>query len=501
MLGIGGLVRRLVTVARVPKSRGRGVAITGPQVTESGGDGIDQKLDQFFADHGRLSTNNSEFTKSPPGDYKTYLKISEHPTLKLATVKRKAPIKINPWGWRGADSGVPDSWVQWAKSTFDPLRSSILNIAFDAWTFGWSPSEIIRDAAWNVTGFKKLAQSRTEYLALEDGDIVGLRNIDANGNAVDLPIESCFVYVNDPIRGGPYGCSIYESARSSGVWWNWIQIAERNGRYICKIAGVIWVIYYPVGTSRNAAGVEYPNEWLARRLQADLALGGNIRIPNKYASMVSPGANAIETAATIGKALDKAGLSDWKVDCYHPEGADFTEGFIRDMQYFDENMVRSVELPDRSVLPSQRGQAGSHADSSMHDNTADMVSQLDYSNICQQFRAQVVDRSASAKFGAAAVGRILCEEPPLSVENSDSIIKILTAMATNADVGPELYAVMDVEAALDDIHFPVLDAARGTISARLLAVANQNRKIKQSLDQHEPPNGENGNRRIIQSEK
>lgn len=500
---IGGLMKRVLTVARPPRARGRGQPLTGPQPVSSDASTIEEKLAQFFQDHGRTATGNAEFSKSPSGSYETYERMAENPTLKLGLVKLSAPIKINPWGWEKADDDVPQQWIDWAKKTFDPLRDAGLNIAFDAWTYGWSAAEVVRTADWDIAEFKPLSPRSTQWLATPDGELVGLRNVDANGKEVDLPLENCFVYVHEKMRGGCYGRSIFESARASGVWWNYVQICEKNGRYICKIAGVIWAIYYPTGTSRNAVGVEYPNEWLARRIQQDLSAGGNIRIPNKYASMVSPGDNATQTAASIEKALKVAGLSDWKVECYHPEGADFTEGFIRDMQYHDELLVRSLGLPDRAVLPSQRGQAGSHNDSTMHDNTADMISQLKYSDICHQFRQQVVDPASAAKFGEGARNRIICAAPPLSVENSDTIIKMLTAIASNPDAGPELFAVMDVDAALDDVHFPVIAAARGTFAKRALDLANRRKQVQsQVVDPDRTAHNEGGgNGRIKQLEK
>lgn len=429
-----------------------GRAATGPQRT----DGIDGPM---RSDRGMKTITG--FDAAPPGTYETYRKIAHYPTVYTTLVKRYSPILSNGWGWRlrNKETGK-QKWIDEAKAQFDPIRIPLLKQTLYGVDYGWQPQETVFKAngkRWNVDDIKPLLVDNTSYLADDAGRIVGIRNLGQVGDPVDLPLSQCFIYVNDPEARDPFGSPLMENDRI--IWSEADQVRQKMARWFGKVAGVIPILHYPIGTSLNRSGAYWPNEWIARDIAHDAQDGRPILIPNAFAAMIGKAANLPAASEMFKTALQCAGLSDWVLSFAQPDGPDRARGFIEAMVNYDALLVRGCGMPERSVLPAQRS---SRQDAQTHDESADVVSELTYADLCMQFCQQVVNPWALLNFGPDAVDQIVCEAPPISKQNSRTLEKIVIALLSQKSTAVRAAKIIGLPDALEDLHVPVIEALADT---------------------------------------
>src|SRR5271155_355715 len=87
------------------------------------------------------------FNPPDPGTFAVYRRISAHPTVALAMSIVTSPIVANSWGW-SKRKNTPAHWLNSAKETLEPMRTTVLTDSLRALGFGFAAFEKI----WETDG-------------------------------------------------------------------------------------------------------------------------------------------------------------------------------------------------------------------------------------------------------------------------------------------------------------------------------------------------------------
>jgi hypothetical protein len=285
---------------------------------------------------------------------------------------------------------------------------------------------------------KPLLPEFTSILVDSHGNYRGLRNQMPGQPARNIPVSKAFLYTYDGECGNYYGRSRHENVRM--VYGQAMQTAERMAQYQKKIAGVIAQLHYPEGTSRDAAGVERSNDWIAQQILEAVSMGRSVRFPNLFASIDDP-----------ATAADLAGKSQWVLSQFDPGGTDYSPGLLNSLAYYDKLLFRGWLRPERVGLDTQHG---SRADAQQHSESSIIDSELIDQDFAAAFNSQVVDEVLTLNFGPAAKGAVWVDPSPISDSQTQTIKAVLTALLGNAQTADGVAKKIDVNALLDDLDVP-----------------------------------------------
>jgi hypothetical protein len=385
---------------------------------------------------------------APPdaGTFANYRKISAHPTVALAMRIVTAPIVANGWGW-SKRRDVPEEWLTFVRDMLQPMRPSILAHGLRALVYGFSAFEKV----WELDGgrlrigkLKALLPEITQILVDDAGNFAGFRQ-QAPGEATprDVLGSKAFLFTYEGECGDLYGRSRHENIRV--VWSQAMQTAERLAQYQKKIAGVIAQLHYPEGTSRDAAGVERSNDWIAQQVLEAVSMGRSVRFPNLFASIDDP-----------KSAADLAGKSQWVLSQFDPGGTDHSNGLLAALAYYDKQLFRGWLRPERVALEAQHG---SRADAMEHTETGIVDSELVDRSFAAAFNAGVIDDVLTLNFGPAARGAVWVEPSPISDSKTTTVRALLAALVGQPEFAAKIAQRVDVEAMLEDLDVPTVRAS------------------------------------------
>jgi hypothetical protein len=386
------------------------------------------------------------FAAPEPGTFATYRRIASHPTVALVMQIVTSPIIGNSWGWsKRAD--VPAQWMAFVRDMLEPMRTTLMSDALRALSSGFAAFEKIWETEGRTLRLKKikpLLPEITQILVDAHGNFAGLRQQMDDDEPRDLIGSKAFLYTYDGECGNLYGRSRHENVRVA--WSQAMQTAERFAQYEKKIAGVIAQLHYPEGTSRDAAGVERSNDWIAQQILEAVSMGKSVRFPNLFASIDDP-----KTAA------DLAGKSQWVLSQFDPGGTDYSKGMLAALAYYDRLLFRGWLRPERVGLEAAHG---TRADAQSHTETGILDSELVDRDFASAFNTGVVDDVLTLNFGPAAKGAVWVEPSPISDTKTDTVKTILTALIQQASIAGKIADRIDVESLLEDLDIPtVADAA------------------------------------------
>jgi hypothetical protein len=389
---------------------------------------------------GFSTTGVPGFAPPDAGTFATYRRISAHPTVALVMKMVTAPIVANTWGWM-KKPGVPQERVDFVRGMIEPMRGAVLTDGMRALAMGFAAFEKV----WVPVGdrvvlakLKSLLPEITQILVDEHGNVRGLRNQSPNGTVRDLLQNKAFLYTYDGESGNYYGRSRHENVRVT--FSHAMQTAERMAQYHKKIAGVIAQLHYPEGTSRDAAGVERSNDWIAQQILEAVSMGRSVRFPNLFASIEDP-----TTAA------DLAGKSQWVLSQFDLGGTDYSPGLLNALAYYDKLLFRGWLRPERVGLDTQHG---SRADAKQHSESIIVDSELIDQDFAAAFNAGVIDDVLSINFGPEARGSVWVDPSPISDTKTDTVKAVLAALLGNSQTAVGVAGQIDVGAVLDDLDVP-----------------------------------------------
>jgi len=381
------------------------------------------------------------FLPAAAGTYELYRRISAHPTNALARGIVYGPIVAGSWRWARRSNDVPTAWATFISETLNPLRQRLLCDGLKALEFGWAGFEKIwtlRDGRMVIDRLKPLLWDYTSILADEHGNVRGLCNQPAGKPAVNLLEGKYFLYCHDGEAGNPYGRSRHENIRQT--WSESEQIRQRLAQYMRKVAGIVVQLHYPEGTSRDAAGADRPNQWLAQQVLDAVSSGKSVMFPNGFAS-----------SSDLRMAYELAGKSQWQLSSFDPGGADHAAGMRAVLEYYDALIFRGWLRPERTGLEAQHG---SKADAVAHTDTATLDCQLIDRDFADAVNRGVVDDMLAANFGQAARGAVYIDPAPIADDQVQVLQAIMAAAMGNGDMASTLLGRIDVGQVLRQLGIP-----------------------------------------------
>jgi hypothetical protein len=396
---------------------------------------------------------------APPatGTYKTYRQMNAHPTIALAKSIVLSPVYRNAWDF-SLRSDAPQEWRSFVEQIIAPLRPRLVRDGLRALDYGWFGGEIIweqRNGRIVISRVKPLLPDATTILADDSGSFTGLENHPGSSPPIVLNQADgkAFLYTYDGEADNLYGRSRHENVRHL-AWGPSLQVAEKLGQYLKKVAGLVIQLHYPEGTSRDAAGADRSNDFLAQQILDAVSQGKSVRLPNLFASIVGDGSDPrlLESAAEL------AGKSQWVLSAFEAGTSDHAAGLLGALQYLDKLLFRGWLRPERAGLEAAHG---TRADAAVHTDTGLLDSELIDLDFAAAVNQQLVNPLLVANFGPDARDAVSIEPNPLTDDATQTYRTVIQSLLTNSALGPQVAARIDVDALLADLAVPIAPRKRG----------------------------------------
>jgi hypothetical protein len=393
----------------------------------------------------------SGFTTPPTGTYETYRRMNNHPTIALAKSIVLSPIYRNAWTWTSRPD-APQEWLDFAQQTISPLRHQLLRDGLRALDYGWFGAEIIwqeKSGRLSIQRVKPLLPDATTILTDDNGNFTGLENR-AGSAPITLPADQAkaFLYTYDGESDNPYGRSRHENVRHQ-AWAPSLQVADKLGQYLKKVAGLVIQLHYPEGTSRDATGAERSNDFIAQQILDAVSQGRSVRLPNLFASVSADGSDprSLETAAAL------AGKSQWVLSAFEGSAADHAAGLLKTLDYLDKLLFRGWLRPERAGL---EGTHGTRSDAAVHTDTGLLDSELIDLDFAAAVNQQLINPLLVANFGEIARDAVTVQPNPLSNDATETNRRIVQSLLTNPTLSPQIAAKIDIDSLLADLAVPTI---------------------------------------------
>lgn len=379
-------------------------------------------------------------SEPPPGTFATYRRMRTNPTVAMARIAATAPVKKAEISVNSTDDAKEEA-VEFVKKHIVPMWPWIRNNSLFALDYGYSPFEKVfdlKDGKIILSKLKPLLVDITKIrLEKETGKFAGLEQ-----QSVKLPPEKVFCYVNDSEAGSVYGRSRNENLRRE--WKSWFDTSIRLGDYGRKIAGVIPIITYPEGESRDASGSMQSNFSLAQGIMDHLGTKmKGIAMPNTFAKWANP-------SEWIGRGIDPAQLRPWLISFLETKGQ-HGKDFVEQLRYWDTNMIRGWLIPERAIT---EGQHGTKAEAVAHIDIAFAVAEELLDDLIRCVNWYIIDQLLVVNFGEEARGTVFLEHGPI-IDQDKLFLRGIIEKVIGTPVGFELlFDMLDLEQILDQAGIP-----------------------------------------------
>ena len=394
------------------------------------------------------------YTSAPKGSYKIWRSMRGNPTVAIARLAAYAPILAANISIESEDD-APDEWVEFIKKVKAAVWSKLLRQILYALDYGWVGFEKIfgvRDMGnlgqrIMLDRMKMLMPDITDILTDPDtGDFMGLRN-----TGVTLGPNECLLFTHDDESGDFRGRPRHENIRQ--VWWDWMQAAAKEGQYITKAAGVLMLMQYPEGISRDRSGSEVDNFDLAERTLKEIGKGHGVCMPNTLSK---------HAYDLMRAGVDIAQLKAWHFDMVET-GAGHGSEFVAIMQHKEALMCRGWLVPERAAT---EGQYGTKAEAGVHTQLSLIMAEQLLEQIIESVNQNVVDPLIAYNYGGDP-GSVKLRAESLTSERRAFAQNIMTAVLTNPANLALLGKLVDIDAMMDSTGLPkaeeVLDIDLGEL--------------------------------------
>ena len=277
--------------------------------------------------------------------------LRKDPTVALARAILAAPIISNEWRVEGSDK----KQVDLLKKVILPMREEFMRDAvYSCIDYGWHAWEIrpqdvngtkylrkksLRHELTNIlidnAGFPKGVRNRSYYNAAEEIDIY----------APNVAFVSAAGEYDSPL-GYPLMKNLEETLQSAE------DVEETVSRYIKKVAGSHWALWYPEGVSM-IDGEVVPNETIAKNILDSLKSNAKVGMPvpqNDFVEMEN------------GTNSSNAKASAWRLELIESKSSGM-DPFLDRQRYLDALKMRGLLVPERTAV---EGQFGTKAEASEH---------------------------------------------------------------------------------------------------------------------------------------
>lgn len=372
-----------------------------PRITESTGP---QTISYSFGD-GIL---NRSYTTV--GTYVQLRAVRKDPTVQLARALLVSCIQAGSWNIE-ADEDVSEDIVEFMQHILRLRDDFLYNaIAFGKVDFGWQGFEKIFkivDGRIQIDILKPLLHDMTHILVTKHGRFAGYRQrsmswggLDARSSGgpsypIDLRVEKCLHTAFGVEAGNYYGVPLLENIRSASD--DWSDCNDGAKRYDLKLAGTHWVVKYPPGTA-TVDGETVDNGIVAGQLLAALESSGSLAIPTTTAQVLQELVNA-----------EVANLYAWSVELLDDKGKK-QESFSNRLKYLDNQKVRGLLMPERSLL---EGQFGTKAEAGVHGDLAAANMEAIDRSITAMVNTQLINQLLQLNFGDTYINKVRVVSSPL----------------------------------------------------------------------------------------
>lgn len=370
-----------------------------------------------------------------PAIYTTYREMRKDPTIALALNLGIAPIVAAEWSTEITDD-APEDASDFIEGLFFPIREPFLETSLrGCWTFGWQPFEKIFKAEEGrivLQKLKPLIQDITDIrVEKETGAFQGFKQ-----GELEVPLANSLL-INRDVEGTQWhGTSLLENARA--IYNEWREANAGAARYDKRIAGAHFVLYYPVGTSKDVMGAERQNDEIAKEILSALEASGSVAIPTMISGY----------AANLNEQVE--GKYGWRIEIMEDK-APRQPTFIERLRYLDVLKVRALLLPERAIM---EGEHGTKAEAGEHINLALTHAELVHRHITRLLNWHCVDQLLALNWGEQARGTVKLVASPIVDAKLQLIRGMYQAILTNPSGFLEEYPDLDMMAIRDALGIP-----------------------------------------------
>lgn len=392
---------------------------------------------------GDAVTVRSAFGHSPPAaaSLETYRQMRACPTVAIARTAASAPIKAAPWVVDHADD-ADEELVGAVQEIIDLHRTALLRHAVTALDYGFAAWRI----DWDIVDGLVVPVRIVPQLPEETKALVDKRKPDelaaAEFDGVKVPRAKVLWHSSDSDGVGFYGRARGENIRT--VWPAWNDTLSRIGRYTAKSAGVVPMVEYPEGKSRDRTGSEIDNFEIAEKVLSALGAGKGVAMPN---SLVAWADEAIRRGVDIAK------LKAWSIQ-FLESGTGHGNEYVGIMRYMDSLIMRGWLVPERAAT---EGQMGTKAEAEAHGDVAVSAAEQEAADIVASVNRHVVQPMLRMNAGKAAENSVIIVAAPIDRETRAALRQIVGQLLTGP-IGPDLaLELVNLDAAFDAAGLPRRD--------------------------------------------
>jgi len=376
-----------------------------------------------------------------------YMSMRRDPEIGLGLALIKAPIIGAEW-WVDSDN---EEAARFIEENLKALWLTLMRTSLTAVEFGFAAHEKVfrlDGGRYVLDSLADLKPTKVELLIDEKGKFGGIRYKPGGGaDAIDLPVEKCFIFTHGREWGDLYGVS--RLANAEAVWRREQKAAAAEDRYFERKADPQIVGRAPAGKQTDASGSERDNfEAMATALAA-LRSGGAIIVP-------------------AGEGKD--GKPAWDVELLQDDKrGDMFTGFV---DHLDNKKFRALLIPDR-ILAQQ--DTGAYDLVEAVTKTFIRMEETLLSELFDHVQKYIVDKIVALNFGEGV--SVALKHRDLSDETKAAIAEVVKTLATQPASWPDFKDRVDVDAMIEMSDLPLkaaparaarlaLDSRRGVPARR-----------------------------------
>jgi len=361
----------------------------------------------------------------PRGRFNTYRRMRANPTVALARTVATAPVKMAAYSVEKDDETSEEIQI-FIKNQIDRLWPQLiedlmwsLDYGFQSFEKVWEVKPVDSVLRLVLGRLKALAPDQVEVRADNKfGNFVGITQ-----DGVELNVDKCFHYVYDGEPGNYYGRSRHENIREF-AWFPWTQVALKQLKYMAKIAGVIPMIKYPIGKSRDATGAETTNFEIAEAILKSLGSGKGVAMPQELAAWARDMSR---------QGIDPEAYAAWHISFLETKGQ-HGKGFVDSLRHYESLILRGWLVPERAAT---EGQFGTKAEASTHGSVALVTSDELHKNILRAVNQDIINPLLRFNFGEDTQDTVYLKQggldPVTKAFYRGIVEKVLTA-PSNVDI-------------------------------------------------------------------
>jgi len=334
---------------------------------------------------------------------------------------------------------VPDDRVDFIRKQVESFWPMVISNVPYSLDYGFQSFEKVWDVVDGKFIYRKLKPLLPDYTEVmtdkDTGEFAGLKQHD-----VVLGPEKVFWFTHDGEAGSLYGRSRHENIREN-AWQPWLDTAKQMAQYGAKTAGVIPVVEYPVGASKDASGAETSNFSLAKQVINNLSKAKGIAMPNEFKRYAED---------LVAKGLSLKDMQAWTISFLEPKGQHGSD-FIGMLKYYDSQLMRGWLVPERAAI---EGQFGTKAEAETHGDIAMNVAMLLYEDILRSVNWYLINPLLRYNFGQEAENTIYLSRAGMSPDEKLFLRDLLSKTLTNPSNIDLMIKWLDIDSMLDSVGLP-----------------------------------------------